>query len=113
MPVMDAVGDDLDLEAPDALRFERRRSEREPQYQKGTLEIASVFGWPKLIPVEVVDVSHEGLGVFCQEALPAGVAFTFYLDGSTHPSMRGHIARCTDAGNGYHIGLCCSDLLAA
>ncbi len=99
---------------PPAQRFfERRRSERVPLCERALVALRSEDAFARLVGVELLDVSIEGMGMFSSEALPLGESCTILREEGNGQSREAVVARCTPCEDGYIIGVTTSDLLAA
>jgi hypothetical protein len=92
---------------------ERRKEERQPLTGSATAAFYEEDGGVCLTRVELLDVSRDGYGVRVSAPIAAGAGFV--LNGPHVPGAQisGFVGSCTADGDGYRLGLVCSQPVAA
>lgn len=87
------------------LRIERRESEREEAKGSVLAAVTIPGGGTKIARVELRDISFGGLGLRSEIELQAGSSVALYPPEGRHPTYSGTVVRCSDADNGYRVGV--------
>lgn len=102
---------DLTRQEGDPIPLERRSSYRYRVNGRVTAllrEVEDKEAYNRICSFQLVDMSPNGIGVFCQEPLPENAFVTVFIP--PHGPERGfdvygQIVRCQRKGQGYEIGI--------
>ncbi len=85
--------------------FERRRLPRKVMKGGGVAVFTQDHCAGTVVRVELIDVSHTGLGILSPVAIEPGTSFSLIPDHAMMPRAVGMAVRCEKVDGGYHIGL--------
>jgi hypothetical protein len=96
-----------------SLYQERRKRDRTVLTGSATAAFYDDAGGVCLSRVELLDASPEGYGVRVSAAIACGAAFVLNGPQIRGAQISGYVASCIADGDGYRLGLICSQPVAA
>ena len=95
------------------LRFERRQQDRWPIDGVATAFELGGPGFGHMYSLRAIDYSHSSMGAASDTAIPPGTVLSLGFQTPGYAARRGHVIRCTPAGDGYRVAIAFEQRLAA